>query len=96
MQSCIDKNGTCEENYCRCNQDELSENNSNKNIMKEMARQLGSRGGKKSVQSRFKSKSKKEISEMMKKVRKGKFTESQDLVDCLNCSVLEEQQNSKP
>jgi hypothetical protein len=55
-----------------------------------IAQQLGSRGGKKSVQSRFTGKSKEEISELMKKVRKGKFTDSQVLVDCLNEAVRED------
>lgn len=36
---------------------------------KQLAKQLGSRGGKKSVQARFKGKTKKEISDMMSKVR---------------------------
>ena len=37
--------------------------------IKELAKMLGSRGGKASVKSRFKGKSKKEISDMMRKVR---------------------------
>ena len=40
---------------------------------KELAKKLGSRGGKKSVESRFKGKSKAEISEMMSKVRRNKL-----------------------
>lgn len=48
-------------------QDGLPENTSNNNIIREMARQ----GGKASVKKRFKGKTKSEISEIMKKVRKG-------------------------
>lgn len=40
---------------------------------KSIAKQLGSRGGKKSVKVRFKGKSKKEISDMMKDVRARKI-----------------------
>jgi len=36
----------------------------------EIAKTLGSKGGKKSVESRFKGKTKKEISEIMKKLQK--------------------------
>lgn len=47
--------------------------------LSEIAKQLGSAGGKKSAQSRFKGKTKKEISEIMKKVRLAKpFTKEQN------------------
>lgn len=39
--------------------------------LSEIAKQLGSAGGKISAQKRLKNKSKEEISELMKKVRKG-------------------------
>lgn len=60
-----------------------------------MAKTLGSHGGQKSVQSRFKGKSKEEISAMMSEVRKTKFTSGQTLVDGLNHAVLEEQNRLK-
>jgi hypothetical protein len=39
--------------------------------LSKIAKQLGSAGGKKSVETRFKGKSKKEISEIMSNIRKG-------------------------
>lgn len=45
-----------------------------KNNLKSIAAQLGSQGGKKSVKSRFKGKTKAEISEMMRGVRLNKIT----------------------
>ncbi len=48
-------------------QDGLPKNTSNNSIIKEMARQ----GGIASVKKRFKGKTKEEISDIMKKVRKG-------------------------
>ena len=73
------------------------------NKLSKIAKMLGSRGGKKSVESRFEGKTKAEISEMMSKVRSLKpeeFTSSQTLVDCLNAAVLEDnlpkQPHSKP
>lgn len=50
---------------------------------------MGKKGGKKSVKVRFKGKTKKEISEIMKKVRKSKTTSSKKMVDLLNQAVLE-------
>lgn len=52
-----------------------------------IAKQLGKLGGIKSVKSRFAGKSKKEISELMRKVRKGKFTSSEDMEKSLNSGV---------
>lgn len=51
--------------------------------VKEMAKM----GGKASVKKRFQGKSKKEISEIMKKVRAGRTIPGQLFVDCLNRSV---------
>lgn len=50
----------------------LPKNTSNKNILKEIARQLGSKGGRKSVKVRFAGKTKEQKSELMRKVRLGK------------------------
>lgn len=61
--------------------------------LSKIAKQLGSKGGKQSVKIRFNGKSKNEISEIMKRVRKSSkktTTSSQDLVDCLNLSVQEQ------
>ena len=41
------------------------------NELSKIAKVLGSKGGKNSVKSRFANKTKKQISNMMKKVRKG-------------------------
>ena len=61
----------------------LPENTTNKNILREMARQLGSAGGKQSVKSRFSGLSKNEISELMRKVRltKKENKEFEQMVD---------------
>jgi hypothetical protein len=58
--------------------------------LSKIAQVLGRKGGKQSAKSRFMDKSKAEISEMMRGVRKTKFTKSDDLVDCLNSAVLKQ------
>lgn len=49
--------------------------------------EMGKKGGKNSVKNRFAKKSKDEISDIMSKVRKGKFTSSKKMVDLLNEST---------
>ena len=59
----------------------------NNMTIQEMAR----KGGKASVKKRLGGKTQSEISEIMKRIRNSrrkKTTSSQDLVDCLNLSVL--------
>lgn len=58
--------------------------------LSEIAKKLGSVGGKKSVKSRFKGKTKEEISQIMKKVKGSKksFTPSNKMVETLNRVVL--------
>jgi hypothetical protein len=67
-------------------QEGLPKETTNNNIIREMARQ----GGLASAKKRLGDKTQSEISEIMKRVRRGskkQATSSQDLVDCLNLSI---------
>lgn len=69
--------------------------------LSDIAKQLGSRGGKKSAEVRYRGKSKEEISEIMSKLKKGKLTKKEEkeftktvegMVENLNKNVLISQQ----